>query len=232
MESLPFKKRLRRRVLLGLVIVMLFGLFGCGNRQTPEQAAQAYLEKKYGGTFVVEELSRKENDSVVTREYSGFAYREGQPLDRFTVWVSGDRKTVYDSAHTARLLPEIRTWIGGEVSAVWADARSTVTLRAVSHDGRTDYTPAQFREYLKNESVEVTVHVILSRDALTAERFMELNEALQDTMKGYVKLYFLTGQEAEQTDPAQLLTREADLWIGIGSSREFVEKKIQSVRGE
>jgi hypothetical protein len=202
---------------------MLFGLLGCGSQLSHEDAAVRHLKKTYGVTFHVEGLRRKDTGPFPDAYYSGYAYEEGKPLERFTVWVSPDRKTVRDTRYTVALLPAINGWVQSHADGIWADARTAVVVDTLSYNSRPDYG-TDFMRFYQSETVNNTVLLILPDNADLYDRFCQFHQALDGVMTGYIKIYIDT-----QAEPQALLGTTPDAEIMIGSPANVIREKLKGL---
>ena len=225
MRSLLCKGPLVRLVMLGLVMSMIFGLFGCGSsRTTPEDAARRHLEKTYGGSFVIGELSKKENGPFMTAEYTGYAHEEGRPLERFTVWVSDDCKTVKDARYTVQLLPAINGWVQGLADELWSDAGTAVVADELSFRSEVSYGAEDFREFYRCETVNNTVLLVLSDREGLEEDVIRFQNSLQELMTGYIRIYITDSRDLEA-----LFRETPAVEIMIGSPESVIREKLKDL---
>lgn len=226
MRSPRCDRRLVRLAALTMVACMLFGLFGCSARMAPEEAAARYLEKKYGGVFQVGPLSRKEGGPFLDENYTGSAWAEGRPMERFSVWVSADGKTVKDARYTVELLPAINDWVAGHAAGIWENAETAVVVDALSHNAGADYGTEDFLRFYREESVDNTVVLALADSTDLYDRFCRFHDALDGTMTGYINLY-IAGEGS--MDPEALFDTKPDAQIMIGSDGEVILEKLRGL---
>ena len=231
-KSLPCKKCRYRWAVLGVVMMMLFGLFGCSSKQTPQQAAQRYLERKYGTTFVVEELTKKGNGPFKTEDYSGHAYETGKPLESFSVWVSGDKKTVYDARYALQLRPSLESWVQEKAGQVWSGVKAAAILDVIRYNPEADYGPEEFERFLKEESAECIIYLVLESGQLTAASYSEFDGLIKQSLFGSVLVFELSETEYHDTAVEDLLHAQPDVRIRIGADKETMDKEIRKLRGE
>ena len=213
-----------RRAILGLVVCMFIGFFGCGGRLTPKEAAAQHLDKKYGGSFTVRELTKKENGPFKTAAYSGFAYETGRPLERFTVWVSSDCKTVYDARYTVAMLPSVNKWVQSLADGLWQEAETAVVVDALSYSAQAEAGITDFETFYRQESANNTVLLAVNTDENLTENVISFLASLDGVMTGYVRIYLDDGNDLEA-----LLTRPADAEIMIGSSEHVIREKTEGL---
>lgn len=225
MRFLLCKGPLVRVLTLGLVVCMLIGLFGCsGTRLTPEEAALQHLEKKYGGSFQVGPLTKKENGPFMSQDYSGYAHEAGRPLERFTVWVGSDRRTVKDARYTTDLLPAINGWVQKQADAVWTGAQTAVVVDALSYNGEADYGTEDFPEFYRQETVNNTVLLVVPDNAGLEEKVLCFQDSLRDMMTGYIRIYITDSRDLET-----LFRQTPDAEIMIGSPETVVREKLEGL---
>ena len=214
-----------RPVMLGLVMCMIFGLFGCGSSHlTPEAAAQRYLTRKYGSSFEIGALTKKENGPFMSEEYSGYAHEPGRPLERFTVWVSRDRKTVKDARYTTDLLPAINGWVQDRADEVWTGAGTAVVVDLLRYRSGADYGTDGFREFYRQESASNTVLLVLSEETGLEENVIRFHNALQDMMTGYIRIYI-----TDRRDMEALFAEKPAVEIVIGSPEYVIRGKLKGL---
>lgn len=226
MRSPRCDRRLVRLAALTMVACMLFGLFGCSAGTAPEEAAERYLEKKYGEDFQVGTLRRKEGGPFLDENYTGSAWAEGRPMERFSVWVSSDGKTVKDARYTVELLPAINDWVAGHAAGIWESAETAVVVDALSHNAGADYGTGDFLRFYREESVDNTVVLVLANSTDLYDRFCRFHDALDGTMTGYINLYIA---EEGNMDPETLFDTKPDVQIMIGSVSEVILEKLQGL---
>lgn len=219
-------------VIVGLALAMLFGLFGCGNRKqkTYEEIAQAYLEKTYHKEFVVEELSKKGVGPFLTDEYSGFAYERDDPLKRFKVWVTNDKKTVNDTYYSVQLLPSIDEWIQEEADQVWGQTKAAVILDMLRYNPAASYEPDDYRSFFENESVECTVYLFICENSISLEQYSEFDAVMKETIIGSVQIYCTNEDEFAALDVSNYINATPNYSIRIGSSQSVIEEIINQKR--
>lgn len=222
MEFLRCKSSAFRLLTLGLVVCMLFGLFGCSSPGSPEAAAAQYLQKKYGSAFTVKALTRKDNGPFKTASYSGPAYEAGCPLERFTVWVSSDFGTVYDARYTLDLLPAINGWVQDRANEIWADAGTAVVVDALVYNSAAAYGTEDFKTFYSRESVNNTVLLALEDRDGAAEQVIRFQDSLGELMTGYIRVYI-----TDSRDMAALFAETPDAEIMIGSPEKVIREKLE-----
>lgn len=226
MRSPRCDRRLVRLAVLTMVVSMLFGLFGCSARLTPEEAVVRYLEEKYGQAFQVGSLSRKEGGPFLDENYTGFAWTWDRPMERFTVWVSPDGKTVKDARYTVELLPAINDWVAGHAAGSWENAETAVIVAALSCNAGADYGTEDFLRFYQNETVDNTVVLVLPDSTDLYDRFHRFHDALNGTMTGYINVYIADGGTM---DPEALFDTKPDAQIMIGSGSKVIREKLEGL---
>lgn len=226
MRSPRCDRRLVRLAVLTMVACMLFGLFGCSARMTPEEAIMRHLEEKYGQEFRVGTLSRKEGGPFLDENYTGSAWAEDRPMERFTVWVSPDGKTVKDARYTVALLPAINDWVAGHAAASWENAETAVIVDALSCNAGADYGTEEFLRFYRNETVDNTVILVLADSTDLYDRFCRFHDALNGTMTGYINVYIA---DEGTMDPEALFDTEPDAQIMIGSGSKVIREKLEGL---
>lgn len=215
-----------RLVMLGLVVSMIFGLFGCGSsgsRPTPDSAVRQYLENSYGGSYELGPLTKKEDGPFMSDYYSGYAHETDRPLERFTVWVSSDCAVVKDARYTVAMLPTINGWVQAQADAVWTGAAVTVVVDALTNAGGP-YSPEDFREFYRQETVNNTVLLVLPERTGLVEQVMRFQDALDDMMTGYIRIYITDSHDMEA-----LFAETPDAQIMIGSPESVVREKLEGL---
>lgn len=223
---------MKKWAIIVVVMGMLIGLFGCGkNTSTPEQIAERYLERKYEKTFIVSELTKKDAGSFQTPEYSGFAYEEGNPELQFKVWVSDDKKHVYDAYYSAQLLPAINSWLQERAEEQWDSVRVAAIPDVLRYHADADYASDDFMDFLSEESVVFQIYLILPEEELTMETYRGFDEAIKKYFRGYNKLLFVSENQMETTLEDVIRSSDHEVSIMIGSSESVIADKLKDMRG-
>lgn len=223
---------MKKWAIIVVVMGMLIGLFGCGkNTSTPEQIAERYLERKYEKTFIVSKLTKKDAGSFQTPEYSGFAYEEGNPELQFKVWVSDDKKHVYDAYYSAQLLPAINSWLQERAEEQWDSVRVAAIPDVLRYHADADYAPDDFMDFLSEESVVFQIYLILPEEELTMETYRGFDEAIKKYFRGYNKLLFVSENQMETTLEDVIRSSDHEVSIMIGSSESVIADKLKDMRG-
>lgn len=230
MESRICKQTIFRLILEGLVIIMLFGLVGCGSNKnkSAEDIAEIYLKKTYNKEFVVEELTKKDAGPFKTKSYSGFAYEKENPENCFKVWVDKDNAQVRDAYYGITVLPEIKRWIQSETNAVWKDVKVGVVLDVIRPTSNVEYRENEYIDFLENESVECDVYLFVkSKDGLTLEKYSQFDEAIKEKTSGYVQIFILEDCDISSINVVDYIGNTPDVSIRIGAPTSVIEEKLQ-----
>lgn len=225
MAFLKCKTGLRRAAAVGMVMMMLFGLFGCGRPGTPEEAAARYLQRKYGESFELGPLTQKGGGPFAQPTFSGIACPQDDPLSAFTVWVSGDLRTVTDARGATALLPALNDRVQTEARKLWPEAAAAVQLIALTYDDSAHYGDDYLR-FFQNETASAAVLLALPAGTDPTEAYPLFDAALRDWMTGEVRLYFVSGAPDLQT----LLTQTPALSVQIGAAPRVMQDKLQSLQ--
>lgn len=230
MESRIFKQTIIRLILEGLVVIMLFGLVGCGSNKnkSAEDIAEIYLKNTYNKEFVVEELVKKDAGPFKTKSYSGFAYEKDNPENRFKVWVDKDNAQVSDAYYGTTVVPEMKKWIQSEATAVWKDVNVGVVLDVIRPTSNVEYRENEYIDFLENESVECDIYLFVkSKDELIVEKYSRFDEMLKEKASGYVQIYILEDCDISSIDVADYIGNTPDISIRIGAPTSVIEEKLQ-----
>lgn len=229
MESRICKQTIFRLILEGLVVIMLFGLVGCGsNNKSVEELAESYLNKNYDKEFVVEDLTKKDAGPFKTKSYSGFAYEKENPENRFKVWVDKDNAQVRDAYYGITVLPEIKRWIRSEATEIWKDVNVGVVLDVIRPTSVVEYKENEYIDFLENESVECDVYLLVkSKDELTIEKYSQFDETLKEKISGYVQIFILEDYDISSIDVVDYIGDTPDISIRIGAPTSVIEEKLQ-----
>ena len=229
MESRICKQTIFRLILEGLVVIMLFGLVGCGsNNKSVEELAESYLNKNYDKEFVVEDLTKKDAGPFKTKSYSGFACEKENPENRFKVWVDKDNAQVRDAYYGITVLPEIKRWIRSEATAIWKDVNVGVVLDVIRPTSDVEYKENEYIDFLENESVECDVYLLVkSKDELTIEKYSQFDETLKEKISGYVQIFILEDYDISSIDVVDYIGDTPDISIRIGAPTSVIEEKLQ-----
>lgn len=230
MESRICKQTIFRLILEGLVVLILFGLIGCGSNKNKsvEDIAEAYLEKTYDKEFVVEELTKKDAGSFKTKAYSGFAYENENPGNRFKVWVDKDNAMVTDAYYGVAVLSKATEWLQNEVTDIWKGAKVGLILDIIRPNSSASYKGDEYISFFENESVECEVYLFVeSRDDLTIEKYERFNCAINKYLNGYVQIFIVDEKEMLAMDVVDYYEKNPDISIRIGVPTSVVKEKLQ-----
>ena len=230
MESRICKRAAYRLILEGLVVLMLFGLVGCGSKkiESVEKLAESYLNKTYHKEFVVEELTKKDAGPFKTKSYSGFAFEKSNPENRFKIWVDKENAQVRDAYYSVIVLSAMKEWIRSEAYELSKDAKIGLVLDVLRPASNAIYRENEYLDFLKNESVECDVYLFVnSRDDLTMEKYSRFDEKIKEEMNGYVQIFIIADCDLASIDVADYYGRTPDISIRIGAPTSVIEEKLQ-----
>ena len=230
MESRICKQTIYRLILEGLVIIMLFGLVGCGSNKnkSAEDIAEIYLKNTYNKEFVVEELTKKDTGPFKTKEYSGYAYETENPENRFKVWVNKDSAEVTDAYYSVTVLPKMTEWIRTEAESIWDDAQVGVVFDVIRPTAGSFYKSDDYLRFLENESVNTKIYLVVdSRDDLTVEKYKLFDHAIGMVRNGIVLIYVVDNGELSSVNIADFYDKKPDISISVGASSASMEEKFQ-----
>ena len=230
MESRICKQTIYRLVLEGLVIIMLFGLVGCGSNKnkSAEDIAEIYLKRTYNKEFVVEELTKKDAGPFKTKEYSGYAYEKDNPESRFKVWVNKDSAEVTDAYYSMTVLPKMIEWIQAEADSVWDNVKVGVVLDVIRPTSNLSYKEDEYLRFLETESLNVKIYLILSsRDDLTVEKYELFDNAISKVRNGVVHIYVMNNGELLSINVRDFYDKTPDISISVGAPSASMKEKFQ-----
>lgn len=229
MESRISKQTIYRLILEGLVILMLFGLVGCGNsNKSVEEMAESYLRNTYNKEFVVEDLTKKDAGPFKTKSYSGFAYEKSNPENRFKVWVDKDNAQVSDAYYGVTVLSKMKEWIQSEATTIWKEVNVGVLLDVLRPTSDATYKENEYIDFLENESVECEIYLFVkSRDDLTIDKYNQFDEAIRSVLNGYVQIFIVNDCDLSSIDVVDYIGKTPDSSIRIGAPTSVIEEKLQ-----
>lgn len=206
-----------KKILTFLFIIVM--LSGCADKRSNEKIVEDYLEKKYKKDFVVEKLNKHIPGGGIGVTYSGMAYEEGKPLERFHVHF-GSKNSIDDAYDRVYLLPELNNWISEETSKIWNC--NAFVIMDVLRNNENKYSREEFKEFLKNESVSSDIYLIIKTDKISVEDYLKFDSVVKEYMDGYVKI-FLYDNNKELSD---YIDKEPNYAIYIGADEKNIREKF------